>query len=357
MLTATKHLLEPIIANMPSYDAQPTEPQQFNIKNVSFDPITKRTFNGDKGEMSFFQSNIKIRYPNGHEGPLMLVLPRCTTFGISTKYSDLIDKVSFSIKISNRDMYTEEHKRIVQIINEVVQAAKNFTLTDESKAKLGQYDLEERDLKDISPLKYQKDPETKRIRLDLPPVINPKLMCVFKKDLGKKVCETVLCNEAILDENGWPTQVDPFSFVSKNGLCTPVIKIESIYYGAKYKIQLKLYQADVSVADNGFKNFLVRQQEDRNKRFKSNDDTSMHPVASIEPEEEPELMDSDAEEPVQEAVKPDVSMEDDEEEEADEVASQASSAPSQISSPPVKAEPIKEEPKPATKAVRRGGKK
>ena len=111
---------------MTSIQATPID--SFKASNLVFDPVTKRSI--PDSDLSYYQSNISYRYPDGTKGPLIFQLPRCPTFGVSNKFGDSADKLSLSIVLGERENWSTEHKHAVDVLNSVVAACKAFTLTE-----------------------------------------------------------------------------------------------------------------------------------------------------------------------------------------------------------------------------------
>jgi hypothetical protein len=62
------------------------------------------------------------------------------------------------------------------------------------------------------------------------------------------------------DEAGRPLVVDPHEYIGKVGYCTAFVKIESIYFGAKIKLQCKVYECIIKSNDTGFKSLINRNK-------------------------------------------------------------------------------------------------
>ena len=284
---------------MPKQDIQLTLPENFNAKSLVFDQVQKRQI--PDSEVSYYQANIKMRYPDGSEGPIIIQLPRCPTYGVSNKYGDSADKLSLSIIIGEKDNFSDEYKQAVKCLNDIVTACKTFTLTEEVKNKIGQYDLEERDLKDMSPLKFQRDKESKKLLSDKPPILNAKFACRNNKETKTKDIESKFYVEDEFDSNGCPVRIDPRECIGKSGYCTALIKIESIYYGTKTKLQCKIYECDIKSNDSGFRSLLHRPGMNKPMVKKQavveeDDDVAMDDYAEDEEQEEeakPAIMQED----------------------------------------------------------------
>jgi hypothetical protein len=227
--------------------------EDFNVKNLIFESCQKKT---PSDQITYYQSNIAIRYPDGSKGPLIMQLPRCFTYGVS----QFDDKLSLSLILGeDRESMSTEHKHAVQVLNDLVAACKQFVLTEDVKNKIGEYDLEERDLKEMSFLKPQKDKDTKKPLLERPFMMNVKFMTKMNKETKGKDIISKLYTEGEFDENGNPVSADPTEFLNKQGTCVPLLKFESLFLGKKTKVvQVKVFECDMKLNDSGFKSLIRR---------------------------------------------------------------------------------------------------
>ena len=238
---------------------QLTELETFNPANIVFEAFTKRSFKDKDGKTVETKSmDLSIKYPNGSKGPLIFQLPRCDTRGFSAQFGDGLDK-TFALYLGENDTITTEHKQVINAINQVVAACTKYCLTDDFKAKLGKWDLEESDFKKkFNPIEYQKDKDTKKPKLDQPQVMYLKVMTKVNKETQMKESISRFYNEGEFDERGNPIEVHPLEFIGKSGTCVPLIKVDKIFFGVNYKLQVKIYQCDVRVNDTGFKSLIKR---------------------------------------------------------------------------------------------------
>lgn len=258
---------------MPAQSVQVTFPENFNVKSLIFDPVQKRKIpsdNPDEKESAsntYHQINIRMRYPDGSEGPVILQLPRCPTFGINLGMNGETgaNKLSLSVLLGERDNYSDEHKNAVRVLNEIALACKNQLMTETVRDALGLEEvLELRDLtgakKEISPIRPAKDKDTKKpLPMDVrPPTLYARMMVRNDKDSNSKMIASKFYEEGKFDAAGRPVEVDPRDFIGKMGFCTALIKFESIYLGGKYKIQVKVFECDIKGQDNSFKSLIKR---------------------------------------------------------------------------------------------------
>jgi hypothetical protein len=233
---------------------------QFNVRNVIFEAPQKRMANDNGKEVPYYNISIKIRYPDGSEGPLIIELPQCFTWGVGDKYGSTWDKLSLSLTLGEKEI-TEEHRVAINVINDIVAAAKKYLLNDEIKIKIGQYDLEESQLKKITPLKVpvDKDPSSKNFgkpMTDKPPSLPLKFKTGKNKDTKELELVSGFWLEGEFHPDGSRVAANPLDFVAKQAYITPLVSFENIYVGNSIKVQTKLYECEIKEKDFGFKSLL-----------------------------------------------------------------------------------------------------
>lgn len=328
---------------------QLTELETFNPANIVFEPFQKRSFKDKEGKTVETKSmDISIKYPNGAKGPLILQLPRCDTRGFSAQFGDGLDK-TFAVYLGEGDVISTEHKQAINVINQIVAASIKHCLSDDIKAKLGKWDLEERDFKKLNPIEYQKDKDTKKPKLDNAQVMYLKVMTKVNKETQMKESVSRFYNEGEFDEKGNPIEVHPLEFIGKSGTCVPLIKVEKIFFGVSYKLQVKIYQCDVRVNDTGFKSLIKRAPTTVIRTSSSS--TANNNLASYLEDDEDVEMDDEEDTPAPAASAPPAEDEEPEEDEVQEVGSSPKRARSPSPPPPAKVS------KTSSTAGRRTGKK
>ena len=250
------HTYQLTYPKMPKQSIQLSHPATLNVQKVIFEPVQARKI--PNSEINYYRSNIKMEYPDGSEGPLLLQLPRCSTYGVSNHYGDEYDNLTLSVMLAeSKDDFSEEHRQATKIINDIITAVKTFTLTDEVKNKIGKYDLELSELKTISPMTPSRDKDTKKVLADKPWYLNLKFM-TSQDSNKKKICTSQFYAEGKYNADGSPQIVDIKDYIDKRGHVTPIIKIEQIYYGTKPKVLVKIYECEIAGENTGFKSFFKR---------------------------------------------------------------------------------------------------
>jgi len=202
-------------------------------------------------------------------GDFMLALDRMFSFGVSESTDPATGKVtghSMSLCMYSKDGPTEREIKTVDKFEALIQKCKEYLLSVRKSVK--QPLLEMSDLKNMNKLIYWKTDEDGNRVPGVGPTISPKLI-EFKASVDSKGVEkpyqmvTTFYLEDEIDKEGNLREVDPLSFLSDNAnkkfkLCyvRPVVKIDSIFIGAKISIQFKITEADIAPVQPGAQKFL-----------------------------------------------------------------------------------------------------
>ena len=198
-------------------------------------------------------------------GDFLFTLDRSFSFGVSESTdpaTNLVTGHQISMCLYNKDGPTEREIKVVEKFEMLIQKCKEHLLKVGKSIKKPR--LEMSDLKNMDKLIYWKlDEEGERIP-GVGPTISPKLI-EYKKPYQMV---TAFYLEDEVDDEGNPREVDPLTFLSDNKnkkfkLCyiRPVIKIESIFIGAKISIQCKISEGDISPVQAGVQKFLHGRQK------------------------------------------------------------------------------------------------
>jgi len=223
------------------------QPKFQNMNQITkyrgYDPKKSMEFGkvkeGTVGTATFCRIPIQTRYPNGTLGDLLIAGPTLFSFGLQINtniQSGQPDGWTFPLCLHSRDGATAEETEFENKLKEIVEHCRTYLLKPEVSESVGKYDLERSQLKDadFSFLKLKKD-EKKRIIADSPPVIYTKVIDQ-KCDNGDRKIMSIF-----YDSSG--QYLDPFSLLNVRGKTVPVLKIESIFVGAKIvNVQVKLWE-------------------------------------------------------------------------------------------------------------------
>ena len=220
----------------------------YDVKNMRF----RKPVDGSipNSTVVFKRIPIGTRNPDGSFGDLVIqTTNRLFSFGLSPNTNmntGKTDGYTLSLCLYNKDSPTEEEKAWVDTFNRIVDNIKDYILSH--RDEIEKYELEAGDLKKLNPLYYKK--EKGKIVDGAGPVLYPKVLQNKKTD----TITTPFC-----DENG--KDIDPMTLLNKRCWSKAVIKIESIFIGAKISLQIKVYEAQVKMLDSAPKRLLQKMVE------------------------------------------------------------------------------------------------
>jgi len=225
-------------------NTQLTQAIGINTDNIVFSkPIVSSIANSSN--MTYKRVLISMKNPDGTTGDLVIPTERLFSFGVNTRNpeGDVKDGYQMSIAMHNRDTPTERELKWIESFNAIVDKCKDYLV--DIRDDLGLYDLTKEDslLKNCNPLKYKK--ERGKIVPGLSPILGVKLIArkgeivsLFHDDQGNKI--------------------EPLDLFKKYCHVRAALKFESIFIGTKLiAIQVKLYEAQVRLIDNGIKSLLA----------------------------------------------------------------------------------------------------
>lgn len=260
-------------------------------------------------------------------GDFMITLDRMFSFGVSESTDPNTQKVtghSISLCMYSKEGPTEREIKTVDKFEELIQKCKDYLISVRKSVK--QPLLEMSDLKNMNKLLYWKKDEDGNRVPGIGPTLSPKLI-EFKASVDDKGVEkpyqmvTTFYLEDEIDDEGNPREVDPLSFLSDNAnkkfkLCyvRPVVKIDSIFVGAKIAIQCKITEADIAPVQAGAQRLLHSRH-----KIKENSKTVIHSSSSSSKGINPLLA------PAKKAVKED--EEDDDADDHDDVPNEKKASP------------------------------
>ena len=182
-----------------------------------------------------FRIRISVSTPKGEE-PLLFLTESLFSFGVQVQ-TDPADKTRITgytipLCLHDTDSPTEEQEMFVDCLNSISDRAKQHMLTSETKKALKRF-IQESDLKKLNPIYQKIDPDTGAPVADKGPMLYAKL----------------LTNKAlkIYSEFADPAgrRLDPLSLMGEMFRVRAVIKIESIFVGSNYSLQLKAMEVEV----------------------------------------------------------------------------------------------------------------
>lgn len=198
--------------------------------------------------INFRRINISTKYDDGTVGDLIIPTERLFSFGVCENLDASTKKINgyvFPLCLHGKDGASEKEKNFVQTFNNIVEKCKNHLLDNKKELKL--HDLDASDFKKFNPLYYTRVDGV--IVEDKGPTLYAKLI-VSKKNGQDKIISD------FFDTNG--NQLNALDILKKYCHANAAIKIESIFLGNKISLQVKLYEAQVELAEMGMRRLLPR---------------------------------------------------------------------------------------------------
>ena len=225
--------------------------ETYKVKNMIFSDPTTSSVPDSVPPIVFRRINISTLNDDGTVGDLILPTSQLFSFGISENIDPKTKELngySMALCLWNKNGVTKEEKAFTDCFNNIIETSKNHLL--EHKEEVEQYELTDSDLKKFNPLYWKKDKG--KIVEGFGPTLYAKL--IIAKKTGKIVT-------MFHDSNGDP--LDAMAVKGKYCHTKAAIKIESIFMGAgKNLIQIKLYEAEISLLESQMKPLLARPKAD-----------------------------------------------------------------------------------------------
>lgn len=227
-----------------SDNTQLTTASGYDIKRMIFSEPIKGTI--PDSAITYWRILISTKNEDGTCGDLIIPTSKLFSFGVSENL-DFISKelngYNLGLCLYNRENPSQEEKDWVTTLNNIVEHCKDHMM--EKKEEIEQWDLERSQLKKLNPLYYKK--EKGKIVEGVGPTLYAKLL--YSKKNNK-------ISTMFYDFDGEP--VDPLELTKKYCYARAAIRIESIFIGSRFSLQIKVYEAEVKVAQTGQKRLLSR---------------------------------------------------------------------------------------------------
>jgi hypothetical protein len=270
----------------------------YDLDNMIFDEPVSGTIPGST--IPFFRINVASRNSNKSEGHFVFDLPKLSTYGIKESLdpqTKALTGYSAGLLLFDREGQTEEQKKYTDAIISIIEKCKDHLFDPEILKKVNKKNIKVKEqLDSMSTLSFVKDKNTGDHQLDKP-VLNVKLMYAKgRKDKeGNDVPSKIMSKFYSEDE----VEIDPLDYLDKKGLIRAAIKLESIFVGKDIKIQMKIYQAALTIEEKtGFRSLLRFNRSNETRiEFNMDDDSSSNqqqeeesfsvPIKTIEVNDEP----------------------------------------------------------------------
>lgn len=284
-----------------SDNTQLTSASGYNVKNMIFSDPQHNSIPNTVPQISYKRINISTKNPDGTVGDLIIPTSKLFSFGVSENTNPETGKVNgyvLPICLWNKDGASTEEKDFTDTIDNIVEKCKDHLVSVKDDIEV--YDLSKSDLKKFNPLYWKR--EKGKIVEGTGPNLYTKLILSKKK--GNTKILTMFYNDR-------GEEIDPYTLLGKYCHVNCAIKIESIFIGNKISLQIKLYEAEVTLIDTGMKRMLkkrppsIRKVTESSSRPLDNkdDDDDEDSEASIKDSEDEEEVEVESKQPKKKVVK------------------------------------------------------
>jgi hypothetical protein len=220
----------------------------YNVDNVKFSKVLIQKI-GDTG-MTSKRINITTTNDDGTEGELVFITERLFSYGVSENADQVTQKINgytMPLCLHSKDGATDDEQALTDILEKITEKAKDYLI--DNKKELKMKDLEKTDLRKLNPVYYKKNADGE-IMADASPTLYAKLIMSKKNGQNKIITEFF--------DGATGESFKPLDLIGKYCYVRAVVKIESLFLGSKISLQIKLYEAEVSLINSGVKRLLTR---------------------------------------------------------------------------------------------------
>jgi hypothetical protein len=225
-------------------DAQLTDYNTYDVSSMIFAEPKEESAIGENGQpIKYKRVMVSTSYPDGTVGPLIVTAPKCFSFGIQAKF---VKKTGMGktlhLSVFDQEGPRDDQKAFFEFMNTVQDACKAHILT--LGLKQGNKPLSMAHLDEMSWCKFgtKEKPDENR------PSIYAKLWESAKSGEAKVLTKFYDLNDA---------EIDPQTLIDARGLCQCALRIESIFVGTKYAVNIKASEAIFEVQDSSTKKRLL----------------------------------------------------------------------------------------------------
>ena len=240
-------------------NTQLSSPETYNVSKMIFSKPVKSTVKTAEGSdavpIKFSRIMISTLNDDSTSGELVLPTTEVFSFGVSPNIaqdgSGKINGYSLPICLWNKDGALPIEKAFSTKLEEIVENCKKHLLLDSTKDDTEKYDLELSELKKLNSFIYWKREKGKIVENTGP--------TLYAKLIDSKKDDKIITPMFDLDSG---EDIDPMSLIGKFCYVKAIIKIESIFVGAKIALQIKVYEAGIRIVQSGIKRLLPRPAAD-----------------------------------------------------------------------------------------------
>lgn len=244
----------------------------YNVDNMIFSKVQIQKI-GDTG-MTSKRINISTRNDDGTEGELVFITEKLFSFGVSEntdQKTGAVNGYTVPLCLHSKEGPTEDEIGFTETFEKLTEKCKDYLM--DNKKELKMKDLERTDLRKLNPI-YIKKNEDGEVADGATPTLYAKLIVSKKNGQNKIITEFF---DSVTGE-----QFKPLDLIGKYCYVRAVIKVESLFLGSKISLQVKLYEAEVSLINTGVKRLLSRPKVNTQVRSLVNSDVSNPMTAEID---------------------------------------------------------------------------
>lgn len=206
---------------------------------------------GDTG-ISYKRINIGTKNKDGSEGELVFATEELFSFGVSENVDKATGKLNgytVPLCLLSKDNPTKREQDFVSTFDKVVEKCKDYLLNNKKELKM--VDLERSDLRKLNPIYIKKNADGEVVE-GTSPTLYAKLI-VSKKNGQNKILTEFF-------DSATGEGYNPLDLIGKYCYVRAVIKVESLFLGSFKTLQVKIYEAEVRLINNGVKRLLSRPE-------------------------------------------------------------------------------------------------
>lgn len=269
-MPATKNVL----SNLYSLNMENVFLSKPNVMNIPNSKLTAKSV------------KVNVKNPDGSVGDLLIATEKVFSFGVCEDNGfdgdNKLNGYKLPLCLYDKDTPSVKEKEWVSQLDVLTDRLKQLVL--DKKDELEKYSLEKADLKGMNSALYWKKEKGKIVE-GVGPTFYVKLMTKKTADNGFDIKSKFYD----LDTQG---ELDPKEIVGKYCYTRAVIKVESIFVGAKITIQFKVWEAHVSLLGASITKMLNPVSENNSSLLVQQE------ASPVVEKEESDFSDSDYEEEV-----------------------------------------------------------
>ena len=267
---------------------QLSNPESYDMSKMRFATTQKCEMKPKNGPpIKYYRIPISTENDDGSFGELVFTTTELFSFGVSeNKSAESGDITGYTLPLClwNKEGASKSEMMFSDLLYKICERVKDHLVQDEVRRSFLKPKLERSDLKELSNFLYfKKDATTGDPLPGVGPILYPKL--IESKKAGK-----ILTPLFDIDGN----DIDPRTLIGRLCWSRAVVKIESIYIGAKPSIQIKLYEAEIRPIESGIKRLLQRPKAEAT--IQHDDDPQVEDVPITTQKALPETVSPDDEE-------------------------------------------------------------